>query len=207
MFDIFGQNIDVWFVVAQVFGLVGLVLMIVSFQINHKQKMLHLQILACIMHALQYLCLGALSGCLMSALAGARNYAYGRLKKVPKALVAMVVICIIVLTAVFYDGPASILPGIATVVYTVGFASSNLTIVRTSDVVACIFYIIYNIVVGAYTGLATSVLEMLFTLVAMLRFDWRWKNPRCLGRRDQRALGGSSGRGRKPRSLLRSKRC
>ena len=128
------------------------------------------------MFVLQYICLAAPSGYLMNGVAMVRNYIYSRTKHASKILVSSVVLIIIILSVIFYDGPVSLLPGIATVVYTVSFASSNLKIIRFGDVMACLFYIAYNISVGAYVGLLATILEMVFTMVAIVRFDFLKKS-------------------------------
>lgn len=167
------QNIDVWFVIAQIFGAIGLILIVISFQMRRKKTLLKLQVMSCLMFVLQYICLRAPNGCVMNGIAAARNLAYSRYKKAPTWLVALVLATVAVSAIVFYENPVGLLPGVATMIYTVGFASKNMRIVRGSDVLACLFYIAYNISVGAWMGLAATLLEMTFTIIAIIRFDIR----------------------------------
>ena len=171
MLDLFGG--DVWFVIAQVFGAIGLILIVISFQMRRKKTLLKLQVISCLIFVLQYACLGAPNGCAMNGVAAARNLAYSRYKRAPAWLVALVLAVVAILSVVFYENPVGLLPGIATTIYTIGFASKNMRVVRGSDVLACIFYIAYNISVGAWMGLAATLLEMTFTIIAIVRFDIR----------------------------------
>ena len=163
------------FILAQIFGFLGMVFMIVSFQLNQKQKLLKWQIWSCAMYVVQYLCLGALSGGLMNLVALIRNYLYSKLKTIPKPLIFTILIIVILLGIIFYQGPISLLPIAATCLFTIGLTSKNLTLIRLTDVISCLFYIIYNINVAAYVGLVATILELTFTLIAMIRLDFRGK--------------------------------
>lgn len=169
MLDLLGT--DIGFVIAQIFGAIGLILIVISLQMRRKKTLLKLQMVSCLMFVMQYVCLKAPNGCVMNGIAMVRNFIYGRYKKVPNWLVALVLLAIIVSAVVFYENPVGLLPGVATIVYTIGFASKNMRIVRGSDLLACLFYVAYNISVGAWMGLAATLLEMIFTIIAIVRYD------------------------------------
>ena len=54
------------FYIAQLFGIIALVILITSFQKNKKYPLLKYQIFSSLLFALQYLFLNAITGCLMS---------------------------------------------------------------------------------------------------------------------------------------------
>ena len=50
------------FWIGQILGLIALIILIISFQINNKGKLLRLQIYSSLFFAMQYLFLGAING-------------------------------------------------------------------------------------------------------------------------------------------------
>ena len=176
------------FILAQVLGLLGLVVIIISFQVRQKKRLLRLQMFANLGFFGQYLCLGAISGCLMSFTAFLRNLLFSRCKTVPKPLVAAFVAIMITLTAISYQDPFSLLPCLATVIYTLSLSSKNLLFVRLADIAACLFYLIFNIHVGAYFGIASNLLELSSSLIGILRFDRKklWRRRKTATRQSYR---------------------
>ena len=57
------------FYLGQLFGVIALVVLMISFQKNDKKTLLKYQILSSLFFAIQYLCLNAISGCLMNLIA------------------------------------------------------------------------------------------------------------------------------------------
>lgn len=159
------------FIIAQVFGVFGMIAMLISFQMNRKHNLLWMQILSCIFYIGQYLCLGAFSGCMMNFLAMIRNFTYSRFKKTPRYLIGVFVLATVIISFFTFSGPISLLPCLATLVFTIGLSSKNMTLVRLADLVACALYLVYNLNVEAYTGAVATVLEATSTLIAMARFD------------------------------------
>ena len=159
------------FILAQVFGFISLVVVVISLQAKQKQRLLRLQILSNLFLFAQYACLGTISGCLMCLLGLGRNFLYGRFKKVPRTLVAAIVLLIIILAIFSYDGPLSLLPCLATVVYTIGLSSRKMLFVRLADIAACLFYLVYNINVGAYFAIITTLVELSSSAIGIVRLD------------------------------------
>ena len=162
------------FIVAQVFGFIGMVILLVSFQINKKSKLLKLQILSSLMFCLQFLCLNAYSGFYMNLMTLTRNYIYSKYKdRVPTIWVVLIILMMIGLSLISYNGFISILPCLAVVIFTVSLTSSNLLVIRIGDIISCSLFLIYNFYVMAYAGVVATILELLFTVVAVIRFDFK----------------------------------
>ena len=156
------------FVLAQFFGLIATVFLIGSFQTEEKNKLLNCQIMAGLLYCLQYLCLGALSGSLMNMMTLIRNLVYRKFgDKVPFWCVGI----IIFFTIFSYDGPISVLPTISIILFTIAISRDNLTIIRITDVISCILFLIYNVKVLAITGLIATVFELVFVMSAIFRYD------------------------------------
>ena len=54
------------FIIAQVFGGIALVILIISFQKNNKVNLLKYQMVSSLLYSVQYAFLGALPGCFMN---------------------------------------------------------------------------------------------------------------------------------------------
>lgn len=160
------------FYLAQLFGIVGLIILILSFQKNSKEKLLKYQVFSSLFFSIQYFCLNAISGCLMNAMTLVRNIIFRRFKnKVPIIYLIIIVVLMIILSIFSYSGVISILPTIGVILYSIAIWQDNLTITRIAEIIGCILFIIYNIKVVAISGLITTIIEMISAIVGIYRFD------------------------------------
>lgn len=160
------------FYLAQSFGIVGLIILILSFQKNSKEKLLKYQVFSSLFFSIQYFCLNAISGCLMNAMTLVRNIIFRRFKnKVPIIYLIIIVVLMIILSIFSYSGVISILPTIGVILYSIAIWQDNLTITRIAEIIGCILFIIYNIKVVAISGLITTIIEMISAIVGIYRFD------------------------------------
>ena len=101
-----------------------------------------------------------------------RNYIFNRYKnKVPIYYLIIVILIMIFLSMLTYSGLISLLPMIAVVLYSCALWYGNLKIVRITDIISCLLFIIYNIKVLAITGLIATFIEMLAAIIAIYKFD------------------------------------
>ena len=160
------------FIIAQIIGIIALIVFMISFQKNTKEKLLKYQMVSSFLYAIQYLFLGAYTGCLMNFTCMVRNYIFNRYKnKVPIYYLIIVILIMIFLSMLTYSGLISLLPMIAVVLYSCALWYGNLKIVRITDIISCLLFIIYNIKVLAITGLIATFIEMLATIIAIYKFD------------------------------------
>lgn len=160
------------FYLAQLFGIIGLIILILSFQKNNKEELLKYQVFSSLFFSIQYFCLNAISGCLMNAMTLVRNIIFKRFKdKVPIIYLIIVVVLMIILSIFSYNGVISLLPTIGVILYSIAIWQDNLTITRIVEIIGCLLFIIYNIKVVAISGLITTVIEMISAIVGIYRFD------------------------------------
>ena len=160
------------FYLAQAFGVIGLIVLSISFQKNKKDTLLKYQIFSSLFFALQYLCLGAITGFLMNIVSLVRNFVFKKFEnKVPIIYLIITILLMAILSIFSYDGLISVLPTIAVILYSISIWQKNLRITRIIEVISCILFIIYNINVLAIAGLISTIIEMFFALVAIYRFD------------------------------------
>lgn len=165
------------FYVAQILGLIAVIILSLSFQNNKKETLLKYQVFSSLFFALQYLCLNALTGFFMNLATMLRNIIFKKYEnKVPLKYIIITILAMIILSVFSYDGIISLLPTIAVINYSIAVSQKNLTITRIAEVISCILFIIYNIKVLAIIGLIATIIEMIFVLIAIYRFDIRKKN-------------------------------
>lgn len=161
---------------AQLFGFFALVILIISFQSNNKKTLLKYQIFSSLFFAIQYLCLNAITGCLMNLMTMIRNIIYKMFKKTPLLFVSLIIIIMIILSVFSYNGLISLLPTIAVISYSVALWQKNLKITRITEIISCSLFIIYNINVLAIIGLISTIIELLFAIIAVYKFDIKKNN-------------------------------
>ena len=101
-----------------------------------------------------------------------RNIIYKKYKDNVSILVLILIILGMIILSMFsYKGIISLLPTIAVILYSIALYQKKMTIIRITEVISCCLFIIYNIKVLALTGLITTILETIFSLVAIYKFD------------------------------------
>lgn len=104
------------FYLAQIFGIIALILLIISFQINKKDTLLKYQIFSSLFFSVQYLCLNAISGCLMNLMSLVRNIIYKKYKNaIPVIYLLLIILGMMILSIFSYNGLISLLPTIAVI--------------------------------------------------------------------------------------------
>lgn len=166
---------NITFYLAQLIGLLGLIILLFSFQKNTRKDLLKYQIISSSFFSIQYLILGALSGFVMNITMCIRNLIFSKYENVPKKYITIVVIIMIMLSLLSYNGPISLLPCLGSIMYTISLAKSNLKITRCVNILTCILYAIYDIKVLAIAGLISTTIELLSTLFAIYRYDLKVK--------------------------------
>lgn len=159
------------FIIAQIIGGIALVILIISFQKNNKVNLLKYQMVSSLLYSVQYAFLAALPGCFMNLVCMFRNIIFKKYEKAPLYLLLIIVFLMIILSMSTFNGFISLLPMFAVVFYSIALWSGNLKIIRLTEIVSCLLYIVYNIYVGAITGLVATVIEMLGAMVAFYRFN------------------------------------
>lgn len=168
------------FVIAQIFGSIALIVLIISFQKNEKKKLLKYQIFSSLLYAIQYAFLGpeAYVGCLMNLTCMFRNFIFNKYqeKRPPLYWLIIVIILMITFSLLTFKGLISLLPMLAVVLYSIVVWNGNLKKVRIVEIISCLLYIIYNIRVQAYAGLVATIIEMLGAMVALYKFNIKKSN-------------------------------
>ena len=160
------------FIIAQIIGILALIILMLSFQKNEKKLLLKYQTVSSLLYAIQYTFLGAYTGSLMNLTCIARNFIFTKYNnKTPIYWLIIIITLMITFSLITYIGIISLLPLFAVVLYSIAVWSSNLKLIRFTEVVSCTLFIIYNIRVLAITGLIATIIELVSALIAIYRFD------------------------------------
>lgn len=94
-------------------------------------------------------------------------------KKIPIYYLIVLVIMIIILGIISYDGIFSLLPTIITLIYTISIYQDNDKVIRISYTICGILWVFYNYEVGAYTIMIGNVVEVISGFVSILRYRYK----------------------------------
>ena len=161
------RYMDVAFILAQIFAFLGWLFLVYSYYKDDIQKLLRIQILAAIFDTLSYLLLGAQSGALICGFELVKAILYYKTDKDNLIfLVTLPVYALIAWDSCGEEGLIALLPVIGSVID--GFVlTKNKTIATIGSIVSSILWIIYDIVLLAYSAAFTDsilVVSNLFVL-------------------------------------------
>lgn len=171
------------FLFAQIVGCIALFISVSIFQVNKRETMLHLGMIASAVYAIHFLLLGAFTGSSMNMLASLRSYTF--FKIIPNKRHVWVLICFILtalgFTYITWEGAISLLPF-------VGFTFSGIALwhtkpksIRRWALVVPILWFTYNFISGSYPGMVIEVIMFCSNLIGEYRFDLN--HPKHLRRR------------------------
>lgn len=164
--------------IAQLLGILGFLLSIISFQQNTQKRIVFVQFLANISFTIHFYLIGAYTGSILNGIAIVRSFVYCfKDKKWASSNVWIVIFSLAFVVAGIYtwEGPLSILPTTAMVLSSVSFGIKNPKLVRRIYFPCSPMWLIYNIVGGSIGGVLTECFAMISIIIGMLRFDRKKK--------------------------------
>ena len=158
--------------VSYMFGIIAIVFLIISFQINDKNVLFKYQIISSFASFFQYLFIGGLMGALMDLVAGIRNFVFKRYDgKIPVFVLIFFIVLITFLSMLSFKGNISLLPMLAVLNYSFALWTLDLRLIRLVNVFASLLFLIYDVCIFSVTGFILHVLEMSSALISIYRFD------------------------------------
>lgn len=161
------------FILAQIIGVIVLVITVTSIQFKTKEKILICQIIANVLVAVQYFLLNALTGAVVAIINVIRCiifYYYKKKNKKPSIIFLTIFIIVAIVSGILTcQNVFSIIPIIATIVFTYGLWQDNVKVTRICTAITAGNWTIYNIIVKAFAGALQSVAECSSAIIAMLR--------------------------------------
>ena len=163
---------------AQAVAAVGFISFIISFQIKSNKALLVLQMFSDLMFCVQFILLGAISGCLSLFSMVLRNVVilFKEKHKWARWYGWVIVFTLLLLACTIYSwaGIKSLLPFVASAVSTFAYWRDNARAYRTSNLFcSCPCWLIYNVIVGSYVGILNETITMLSIIISIIRFGWK----------------------------------
>lgn len=165
-------------VLIQGIGFVAVLLFLFSFQVKSNRSLFVLQTLGCSLFGIQFLLLGAYSGCLSLLINIIRNMMLTKYNEM--ALVrwrGWVVLFAALAAAVAWltwDGPLSLLPAAGTIVSTAAYWTNNAKNIRLSNLLVnspCL--LVYDAVVHSWGGVLNETIVLFSVIISIYRFGWK----------------------------------
>ena len=146
------------FISAQIIGVIVLIITVTSIQFKTKEKILICQIIANAVVAV------------INVIRCIIFYYYKKKNKKPSIIFLTIFIVVAIASGILtWQNGFSIIPIIATIVFTYGLWQDNVKITRICTAITAGNWTIYNVIVKAYAGALQSVAECSSAIIAMWR--------------------------------------
>ncbi len=162
----------------QFVGVLGLLAYLISFQIKANKKLFFMQLVGILMFMLQFVLLGALSGCFNLGIGALRNVMLMNYKKVGwirwKGWPWLFAAAYLAATMLTWKGPVSIFPFISMTSCTFAYWTNKPRPIRLANLcVASPSWIVYDSIVGSWAGVVNELLSMGSVLLSIYRYGWK----------------------------------
>lgn len=162
--------------IAQFFGILGLLVMVISLFQKNKDKMLGYVVLNGIFFGIEYLLLGAYSGMFSNFFGIFRTYVSKEKEKKSKLnkwyILLFFIIGYTIIGFISFDGKIiSLLPIIAEIIYVLTLWQKDVKKIRIGTLIMVILWLIYDIFVKAYPSMITDLIVMSSTIIAIIMKD------------------------------------
>lgn len=160
-------------IMAQIFAIIALIFMFFSYQKKSKKDFLFLQIFMNIFFGIQYFLLNAFSALVSNIISIVKSAIFYKYEtentKIPFSIFCIFEFIILISGILTYNGLFSIIPIIIALMYTYGTLQNKLTNTYKTGVLAAVLWIIYNYLVGAYASIIGSIIELISSIVGLIR--------------------------------------
>lgn len=157
-------------IIAQIIGLIGSAVMILSYQIKKPKSFILVQGLGGTLFAINFFMLGAYTGALLNGINILRSLLMTKVKK-HRQLVPIFLIAIYIVATIFtYNGLISIAVLIAQSVGTISFYINNDKIMKLSSlIVVSPLWLVHNIVTRSIGGVLCEAVSIVSLIVYIIR--------------------------------------
>lgn len=167
-------------VIGQILGVMATIITFLSYQMNKKNTLLAAQTAATLCTCLSYLFLGATAGFALNIVCIIRNVIfYFQKKGTPFSYVSttLLVIAMIVLGALSWQGAVSLLIIVALAANTVFLSLGDPQLLRKSILFTSTLVLIYNCLVFSIGGITNEAISIVSAVIGIIRF-YKYKEER-----------------------------
>lgn len=155
-------------------GLVGTLLMLVSYQCRSVRTMFRVQLLSNFCYAIHLILLGAILGSISSILNACRSYCLCGKWEFGRSKAMCIIICLLQIVALIltWSGWISSLPVVANVVVTIGGYTNNTRIIRLVGLcVTFPMWFTYDILIGSLAGMIDDIMSVSSIMISIRRMS------------------------------------
>lgn len=161
--------------IAQAIGAVGMVIAFVVFQGNTRRHILLVQIASCAVFVIHFAMLGNMTAAFLNLLNIPRNIIFHLSDKYRwKSAELWVIVFMILFTLVglfTWSAWYSFFPIIAMLASSAAFFSSNPTFIRVCQMICSPSWLVNNILCGSWSGMLTEIFNIVSLSIAFVRYD------------------------------------
>ena len=160
-------------IIAHGLGIIAAFVLIMSFQIHNKKKLVVAQTIGVLCFCTHYFLIGAYSGAALNLICSVRNILYYLRTKNNKngpLLPIILAVILIIVSAFFWDGYHSLFIIIGLTVNTLALGFLNTQNFRKSIFISCPLVLIYNIFEFSLGGIINESLSIVSAFIGIIRY-------------------------------------
>lgn len=161
------------FIIAQTFGIIALILTVISIQFKTKEKIVMCSVLANIVVAIQFFLLDAITGGVISIINAIRCIVFYIYKKkdLKPSIITLIIFEIVAIISgcISWQNIWSLIPILVTVLYTYGLWQDNVKVIRITTGIVGGGWAIYDLIVKAYVGALQETSQLISAIIAIYR--------------------------------------
>ncbi|MGN0673999.1 MAG: YgjV family protein [Anaerovoracaceae bacterium] len=164
------------YLIVQAIGFVGTILFFASFQFKENRTLFRVQFFSYLFYTTHLLLLGATTGAISYVINTVRSICLGSSSKLLRSRRMGALLCLLQLGVLWvtWDGWISILPVAANIASTIGGYTHNARSIRIAGMfVNSPLWIIYDIIVGSWAGIADELVSEASMIISVARFGWK----------------------------------
>lgn len=158
----------------RIIGFIGLVLTFAAFQSNKHKNIVIIKLVSEFVFGIQYLIVGAYTGCVLNILGSVRNFTYLKLDEKGKSTrtAMLVFMAVFTVAAIFtWDSWLSIFPLVGKLFSTAAYSLKNPRKIRMLNVPTAIMWVVYNVTFHMWEALFADSMSLVSVMIAIVRFD------------------------------------
>ncbi len=161
-------------------GILAVTLYFVGYLQKKRKNIILFNATSRLLYIVQYLLLSAFEGAVLD-IAGIVSSLFANKKDTPfirkhlKAFVVTLNLLIVLAGILVWESPISVLPIIGVLLHTGAFWITNEKTIRIISFLGSPFWLLYNVISGAYGSCIGDVLSMISILISMYKYDRRKK--------------------------------
>ena len=168
------RQMDFLQTVAQILGVVAVLLGFISYQVKNDRQLLFVHMLTCAVFSIHYYLLGAIPGAVLNGVGIIRDIIYYyKDKSFYKPKLYPMIFAVIMLGLGIYssNGIHSVLVIAGLVINTVCLSFKNVQNVRKSVLITCPMVLVYDIIECSYGGTVYESVAIISAIIGIVRFS------------------------------------